>query len=64
MPDIAMCTGDGCPMKETCYRFKAEPDPLWQSWMFPPLKPDGSCDQYTKLDKQPTIASERQLSEP
>ena len=25
MPDISMCVGGNCPMKETCYRYKAKP---------------------------------------
>jgi hypothetical protein len=26
MPDIAMCKGDNCPMKEDCYRYTAKPN--------------------------------------
>ena len=25
MPDITMCNGGDCPLKETCYRYKAKP---------------------------------------
>ena len=25
MPDIAMCSLEGCPKKHKCYRYKAEP---------------------------------------
>lgn len=25
MPDISMCSGDGCPIKEKCYRHMATP---------------------------------------
>ena len=32
MPDICMCQGTGCPMKETCYRYTAEPNPYRQSY--------------------------------
>jgi hypothetical protein len=24
MPDISMCKGEDCPLKETCYRYTAE----------------------------------------
>lgn len=24
MPDITMCAGDGCPVKENCYRYTAK----------------------------------------
>lgn len=33
MPDISMCSGIDCPLKETCYRYTAQPNPLWQSWV-------------------------------
>lgn len=26
MSDIAMCEGTGCPMRESCYRYNAEPN--------------------------------------
>jgi hypothetical protein len=32
MPDITMCVGGECPIKEDCYRFIAEPNPYWQSY--------------------------------
>ena len=25
MPDMAMCQRDDCPLKETCYRYMAQP---------------------------------------
>ena len=31
MPDITMCSSNGCPMKEECYRSRAKTDTL-QSW--------------------------------
>jgi hypothetical protein len=33
MPDISMCDGDGCEMKDNCYRFKAEPN-FWRQSYF------------------------------
>ena len=32
MPDITMCQGDNCPIKDKCYRFTAHADELWQSY--------------------------------
>ena len=32
MPDITMCRTRDCPKKECCYRYKAKPDEVWQSW--------------------------------
>jgi hypothetical protein len=32
MPDITMCQGGTCPIKEECYRFKAVPSQYRQSY--------------------------------
>jgi hypothetical protein len=32
MADITMCTGTGCPLREQCYRYMAEPSEHWQSF--------------------------------
>ena len=32
MPDISMCKSNICPLKETCYRFKATPSKFLQSY--------------------------------
>lgn len=45
MPDIAMCSGDGCPLKEKCYRFTAKPSEYQSYFADPPIK-DGKCDHY------------------
>lgn len=53
MADIAMCKGDGCILKESCYRYTAKPS-LYQSYFInPPLK-NGGCDHYweIKYDKK------------
>lgn len=48
MPDITMCTGKDCPKKERCYRFKATPNLIYQS--FSDFKErrleDGSCEMF------------------
>jgi hypothetical protein len=31
-----MCTGDGCPLKDTCYRFKATPSEYMQAFFTKP----------------------------
>lgn len=31
MPDISMCSGQGCPKRAACYRFRAKPS-HWQSF--------------------------------
>jgi hypothetical protein len=43
--DITKCKGDGCPVKERCYRFTAKAD-VYQSYFADiPLK-DGKCDEF------------------
>jgi len=49
MPDITMCSGKGCTIKDTCYRFTATPYPEWQSrFETPPFRKDGTCGSYWK----------------
>ena len=31
-PDISMCDNKTCPLRNTCYRFIAEPNPYRQSY--------------------------------
>ena len=39
MPDITMCTGEGCPIKKDCYRHCATANEYRQSYfMNPPYK--------------------------
>lgn len=49
MPDITMCTGVGCPLKETCYRYKAKPDEWWQSFFMTPPFEKGKCEHYWEI---------------
>lgn len=34
MPDITMCCNYDCPFKSKCYRYRAVPDPDWQSFAY------------------------------
>jgi len=45
MPDITMCSGDGCPKKQSCYRYTAKASDYQSFFMNPPIK-DGECDHY------------------
>jgi hypothetical protein len=45
MADITMCTGDGCPLKENCYRFTAEKSER-QSYFFTPPFDGKTCEVY------------------
>lgn len=49
MADITMCSGEGCPKKDTCYRHTAPQHPMRQSFFAEsPQKEDGECDYYWK----------------
>lgn len=47
-PDISMCENKKCPQKETCYRYKAKPDPYMQS--FCKFKYRNGCEYYWPID--------------
>jgi hypothetical protein len=53
MPDMTMCEGIDCPLKETCYRYKATASEFRQSYFsdLPYDKEEEKCDYYfpTKL---------------
>lgn len=50
MPDIAMCWGDNCPIKETCYRFTAKPSKWRQSFLAEsPIKEDNTCEYFMEI---------------
>ncbi len=36
MADLTLCSGDGCPIKDSCYRFTTTPDPDRQSYFSNP----------------------------
>jgi hypothetical protein len=46
MPDITMCPGHDCPLKEKCYRYTAKPCEFRQSYFMSPPYKDGKCDHY------------------
>lgn len=47
MSDIAMCRSKTCPLRYTCYRAQAEPNPYRQSYAdFDPK----NCDAYWKME--------------
>jgi len=51
VPDISMCQGDECPLKEKCYRYLAKPNEYQSYFVTPPYKDDGSCDHLWDLSK-------------
>jgi hypothetical protein len=60
MPDITMCSGTNCPLKETCYRYTATPSEFMQSYFVnPPIKEDETCDYYWKIESPKTKENDR-----
>lgn len=53
MPDISMCNGNDCPLKEDCYRYKAKPSKFRQSYFFTPPYKGTDCEYFwpTNEDK-------------
>jgi hypothetical protein len=48
MPDITMCSGENCPLKEKCYRYLAEADSYQSYFVNTPIK-DGECEHYWEI---------------
>lgn len=46
MPDITMCSGEGCPAKDLCYRYTAKPNQYRQSYFIDPPYKDDECDHF------------------
>lgn len=53
MPDIAMCSGDGCAMRGECYRHAAKPGE-WQVWFHRPPRDETSCLWIIPVEKGET----------
>jgi hypothetical protein len=49
MPDITMCDGQGCELKSTCYRYKAEPSIYGQTYFTEAPIEDEQCDYYWEV---------------
>lgn len=54
MPDIAMCQQRECPLKASCYRYRAVPSE-WQSYMERDPK---TCKDYWPIEDRPTRTME------
>lgn len=54
MSDITVCDGGECPLKNNCYRFLAERNPLWQSYFteIPYNKETNTCSEFDKVNKK------------
>ena len=51
MADITMCEGRDCPLKEKCFRFKANPAKMCQTYFSEAPYKDGECDYFWPIEK-------------
>jgi hypothetical protein len=51
MPDISLCQNKTCKARDSCYRFKAKPNPLYQSYAKFGKKNIKKCKYYIKEQK-------------
>jgi hypothetical protein len=49
MADITKCSGEGCHMKETCYRYTAPSSEYQSYFMGTPLNDDKTCDEHWEI---------------
>jgi uncharacterized OB-fold protein len=53
MPDISMCEGKNCPIKENCYRHRAMPTPMRQAYFTTPPYDHATrtCGMFWQIEK-------------
>lgn len=51
MADISKCTGQNCPLKDTCYRYTSPKSMVWQSYLgkVPYDHTKKECEFYWKV---------------
>lgn len=50
MADITMCEGGDCPLKESCYRFRAPKNPYRQAFFVNIPYQNGECKKYERIE--------------
>jgi len=64
MPDITMCRGEGCNIKETCYRYKAQPSEYYQSYFLgAPFFTKNNCEYHIEYNDKKVEYDEDYLNE-
>ena len=61
MPDITMCVGIFCPLKETCYRYLASPNEYQSYFLEAPYK-NNECEHYWKIDNPQKKTNENKFT--
>jgi len=52
LPDLTMCEGGECPLKEECYLYRAKPSEYRQSYFAKAPFKDGKCDHSIQFNKK------------
>ena len=52
MPDITMCSGKSCELKELCYRYKVNPSEFRQSYFTQPPNKGLECDYFWEIKQE------------
>lgn len=64
MPDITMCKGDGCILRDKCFRYTAKPNPERQSYFANvPFRMESGvtkCDHFWETDREIKYPSYRE----
>ena len=59
MPDIMMCSGEKCPLKQICYRHTAKPS-NYQSYFLKPPVLGGTCEYFWRDEVRPETDETKQ----
>ena len=60
MPDIIMCEGKDCPIKERCYLYRATPCEQRQAYFTEIPYKDGNCDYFSNVGQRKILKSEEE----
>jgi hypothetical protein len=64
MPDITMCKGEECPLKEQCLRYRATPSYFRQSYFLSPPYDEGKCSEFVEfIDKKARVKVEKEADQ-
>ena len=65
MPDITMCDGGDCPLKQNCYRYLATPSEFRQSYFvnLPYDKQEDTCQHFWDNSLYNQIKNENKITD-
>lgn len=62
MADISMCQRQDCPVRNSCYRYRAIPY-LNQAYFLPKIVTDKGCSMYWPLSPRHRTRSEKEIKD-